>query len=263
MDCTEARRWISDRLDGALDAAREKALKEHLAGCASCRAEEQAVGRLDAAMRASPASAVPAGLGPRISLAARPPHSRLGRFVLLPLAAVAAAAIVVAVVLSHRGGGPGPEMKQPGPAGPGPEVAREPSEETEEPGLPVPSTGETADRGRPERTQEATAEPGAAAAVDSVAFEAVETLRDRFTAAGTRDDVLDALDRAELFLELAASELDEAEPDLSDIKEQIGEAGLTALFQGLTADPAVAGDPRAEDAATELAATFKSLAEGG
>lgn len=99
--------------------------------------------------------------------------------------------------------------------------------------------------------------------MDAADFEAVETLRGKFAASKDREELLDALDRAELILELASAELEESEPDLSEIREQIGESGLAGYFTRLSSDPAVAEDEDAREAASSLAATLIALAKGG
>ncbi|MHC4698173.1 MAG: zf-HC2 domain-containing protein [Planctomycetota bacterium] len=46
MRCGKARRWISVRLDGELDAARTEALEAHLGSCHRCRAFATDLGQL-------------------------------------------------------------------------------------------------------------------------------------------------------------------------------------------------------------------------
>jgi len=47
MRCSEARKWISRRLDGPLEGARDAALAAHLARCEACRAYADDLTRLD------------------------------------------------------------------------------------------------------------------------------------------------------------------------------------------------------------------------
>ena len=47
MRCSKAQRWISRRLDGALDEVREASLADHLAECGACRAYAEALAALD------------------------------------------------------------------------------------------------------------------------------------------------------------------------------------------------------------------------
>jgi len=48
MSCRRHRRWISDRLDGALGPRRARRLEAHLRGCPDCRAYEARLGRMNA-----------------------------------------------------------------------------------------------------------------------------------------------------------------------------------------------------------------------
>ena len=47
MRCSKARRWISRRLDGALEQRLEARLADHLAGCVVCRAYADELARLE------------------------------------------------------------------------------------------------------------------------------------------------------------------------------------------------------------------------
>jgi anti-sigma factor RsiW len=70
MDCTEARSLLLDARRGLLDPTRRRALEEHLAGCADCRAEDAADHALSAALEERlPRLRAPASL--RSSLQAR------------------------------------------------------------------------------------------------------------------------------------------------------------------------------------------------
>ena len=67
MDCREMSALVSRSVDGELDAAEEKVLREHLAGCASCaemERRERAIGAAMSARRAAlPPAAVEAAVG--------------------------------------------------------------------------------------------------------------------------------------------------------------------------------------------------------
>jgi anti-sigma factor RsiW len=54
MRCAKAQKWISRRLDGMLDGAREKALAVHLDGCDACRSYAEELARLDLDLLAAP-----------------------------------------------------------------------------------------------------------------------------------------------------------------------------------------------------------------
>lgn len=66
MRCSKAHRWISEYMDGALDAAGRERLEKHLAGCGSCRGfleDLRAVARESANLAAPP---TPEGVWPKI-----------------------------------------------------------------------------------------------------------------------------------------------------------------------------------------------------
>ena len=54
MRCAKIQRWISQRLDGALDERLEAALSAHLAECEACRAYAEALSALDLDLLAVP-----------------------------------------------------------------------------------------------------------------------------------------------------------------------------------------------------------------
>jgi anti-sigma factor RsiW len=112
MDCTEARPHLLDARRGALDSDRRRALDEHLAGCAVCRAEDAADRALSTALEQRlDRPRAPASL--RASLEARwaPPRRR---FSVAPWmrtagamsagAALAFAALLAVVALRDRAG---------------------------------------------------------------------------------------------------------------------------------------------------------------
>jgi anti-sigma factor RsiW len=72
MNCDEARPLIDASVDLELSAADEWRLREHLAGCAQCRREAEAVQAVSKAVGAMPYWRAPDGLGARIA-AALPP----------------------------------------------------------------------------------------------------------------------------------------------------------------------------------------------
>ncbi len=123
MRCAKARRWVSDGLDGELDARRSVRLERHLKACAACREvrEEFAAIAGDARRIGAPEPPAEAWSRIRASLAAgrsgnpRPVASFAGRAFGLRTAAVAAAAIllvaggvVFGLYLGRRNPAPGP-----------------------------------------------------------------------------------------------------------------------------------------------------------
>ncbi len=72
MNCNEARPLIDASVDRELSAGDEWRLREHLAGCAQCRREAQAIQAVSQAVRTVPYWRAPDGLGARI-VAALPP----------------------------------------------------------------------------------------------------------------------------------------------------------------------------------------------
>jgi len=114
---------LSALIDGELDAARESALRAHLAGCEACAARLASLGRVDALLAATPLPEVSPALRERVlglpgaepaPVRRAPPRRRRW---LAPLAAAAAAA-ALALYLALRP----PE----GPAEPEPPLAEEP-----------------------------------------------------------------------------------------------------------------------------------------
>jgi hypothetical protein len=69
MRCRQARRKLAGYLDGALDGAGHAAVVEHLAGCASCRAELDAYWKLSVALGRIEPAAPPENLALRIRAA--------------------------------------------------------------------------------------------------------------------------------------------------------------------------------------------------
>jgi anti-sigma factor RsiW len=72
MNCDEARPLVDASVDRELSAADELRVREHLAGCAQCRREEQAVQAISKAMKSAAYYRAPERLGARIA-AALPP----------------------------------------------------------------------------------------------------------------------------------------------------------------------------------------------
>ena len=109
MRCSKAEKLIQIALDGAggraLDGVRERALDDHLAGCARCRAKRADYEGLAAALSGLDASAV------------LPPPSREVRIRrLVPFAAAAAIVLALAIAALR------PEVTAPQPLTPGPQV---------------------------------------------------------------------------------------------------------------------------------------------
>jgi anti-sigma factor RsiW len=94
MDCQDARERIDDLVDGALDSETAAALTLHLAGCADCARERDALLELKRAARALPRAIAPArDLWPAIAGRTVQPR-RHGVGVPLALAASVAAALL-------------------------------------------------------------------------------------------------------------------------------------------------------------------------
>jgi anti-sigma factor RsiW len=74
MNCDEARPLVDASVDRELSAADELRVREHLAGCAQCRREEQAARAISKATRSAIYYRAPEGVGARIA-AALPPVS--------------------------------------------------------------------------------------------------------------------------------------------------------------------------------------------
>ncbi|MBK6422979.1 MAG: zf-HC2 domain-containing protein [Gemmatimonadales bacterium] len=75
--CTDASPLLDEYLDGTLAAGPRAEVEAHLAACAACRAELEAIGRISTAARALPAALQPpdavwAGIASRLPAAAAP-----------------------------------------------------------------------------------------------------------------------------------------------------------------------------------------------
>lgn len=113
MKCDEAREHLAAQLDGEIDGAPRRAVDEHLAECAACAAEREALARawrlLDLA---GTPPAVPDTFEARLRERIRAGEGRpRGRILGLPIpaAAAAAAAVLLAagvLALRPRGGSP-------------------------------------------------------------------------------------------------------------------------------------------------------------
>ena len=79
MNCHDAREWLSDLLDDALDAEARAQVDAHLAGCADCRRELDRLRATVSLLRAVERPRAPAGFVDRVLEAARPTpwHRRL------------------------------------------------------------------------------------------------------------------------------------------------------------------------------------------
>lgn len=98
MDCRKALERIDDLVDGTLDADSAAALTVHLAGCAACARERDALLQLRRAARALPRAIAPdRDLWPAIAQRTKPQH-RIG----LPLALAASVAAALVGVVATR-----------------------------------------------------------------------------------------------------------------------------------------------------------------
>jgi hypothetical protein len=126
MECERVREEFIDRLTGNLDSARSKAIDEHIAGCAACRAETERMRELWAelgALRAPTASGA-AGRIARLIQArgtnaplSQPSSSRRASLVGVTALALAAS-LALGVVLGRRSGSsdsPAPNAASPAP----------------------------------------------------------------------------------------------------------------------------------------------------
>ena len=79
MSCHDAREWLSDLLDDALEAEARAQVDAHLAGCAECRRELERLRATVSLLRAVERPQAPAGFVDRVLEAARPTpwHRRL------------------------------------------------------------------------------------------------------------------------------------------------------------------------------------------
>jgi hypothetical protein len=129
MTCEETRARIDDYVDGELPAAEVHEVELHLASCATCRAEEQALRSLLAQAAALPRQATPPrDLWPGIAAEISAP-ARVFGFPARPFwAGLAAAAALVIAVLAGRGPLPGraPRPEAPGARGNAATVAASP-----------------------------------------------------------------------------------------------------------------------------------------
>ena len=131
---------LSGYLDGALDAAARARVEAHLAACADCRREREALGRVAGLLRAEPAPRAPVGFVDRVLAAtgAAPRRSLWHRLfvplrIKLPLEAAAVVLLAgTALYVFERS----PELKQAArPSPPAPPAATAPMT------VPTPSTG--------------------------------------------------------------------------------------------------------------------------
>lgn len=98
MDCTVFQRDLDDYLDGRLDGARRDGAREHLRGCAACRARLARSQDLLAALRTLPAPAAPPGILGRTLRRAQPPRpERRGWLVGVAVAASLALGVALGV----------------------------------------------------------------------------------------------------------------------------------------------------------------------
>jgi putative zinc finger protein len=100
VTCRDAREWLSDLLDDALEPDRRRDVEAHLAGCAECRVELDRLRATVTALREVEPARAPAGFVDRVLQRAYPVpwYRRLGARLFLPLSIklpVEAAAIVV------------------------------------------------------------------------------------------------------------------------------------------------------------------------
>ena len=124
MKCDEAREHLAAQLDGEIDGAPRRAVDEHLAECAACAAEREALARawrlLDLA-DAPPAA--PGTFEARLRERIRAGEGRpRGRILGLPIPAAAAAAAVLlaagVLALRPRDGSPVDTASDPAPPAP-------------------------------------------------------------------------------------------------------------------------------------------------
>jgi len=99
MSCREARRLLSARLDGRLEAGEGAALEAHLAGCPACRRERARWEASAGALRAAGPTPVPPGLAERAFRAAMDgAPARDGGFVAAARRVALAGAVAAAAV---------------------------------------------------------------------------------------------------------------------------------------------------------------------
>jgi anti-sigma factor RsiW len=98
MDCMEARRLASLRMDGELDPERDAALTAHLADCGACREAASFYSEVRGHLAGVPRPDAPGDLTGRVLDAL---HGRTARIVtIVPLLRVAAAAASIVLVAS-------------------------------------------------------------------------------------------------------------------------------------------------------------------
>ena len=108
-NCTEYSPLLDEYLDGTLDPGRRPAVEAHLAACAACRAELEAIRRIADGARALPGTLPPpdavwAGITSRLPLAGTVRHHPVARSRWLQLAA-AVALFVAGYALARVGPG--------------------------------------------------------------------------------------------------------------------------------------------------------------
>jgi anti-sigma factor RsiW len=118
LSCGAALALVSAQADGELDPASAKVAEAHLAGCAGCRGDASAWGRLDAALAALPLEAPSARVDVALERYRREPVPA-GRRPLfgptsLPLRAAVAVAVAIALLVAVPQQ-PGPEIATPAP----------------------------------------------------------------------------------------------------------------------------------------------------
>lgn len=99
MTCREVRDRLAEYQLGGLDAEERTAIETHLSGCASCRAEAEALARLDALLTPMDPVEAPAELWGEIEARLRPRREPWWRWVAQwPRPALAAAAVFLAAI---------------------------------------------------------------------------------------------------------------------------------------------------------------------
>lgn len=105
MTCRDAREWLSDLLDDALEPDRRVEVQAHLASCAECRVELDRLRATVAALRGLDPARAPAGFVDRVvqRMYPVPWYRRVGAWLFLPLSIklpLEAAAVVVIASLA-------------------------------------------------------------------------------------------------------------------------------------------------------------------
>lgn len=150
MDCAKVREGISAWIDGEIPSTERTEMERHLAGCAPCRAERDALAAVSGTLRALPRRDAPAGI-------AREVRERLAREQLIGTRSaeasrrrlflprwmkgmgLVAAALLVVVSVGNWGGRPPPEEDA--------EAARSPALAPETGKIAEPADGEMLDSG--------------------------------------------------------------------------------------------------------------------